>query len=120
MEPQMIVHVSAEALAATGEGEHCEVEDGPEIAPETARRLACDAAVVGLVENASGEVVSMGRKTRKVSPAMAGRSGAGTGDACSRAADRPASCRATTSPTGRPGARPRSRTSPSSAGSTTT
>src|SRR5438874_1300709 len=57
--------------AGTGEGEHCEVEDGPEIAPETACRLACDAAVVSLVENASGEVLSMGRKTRKISPAMA-------------------------------------------------
>ena len=68
---QVIVHVSAEALAGTGEGEHCEVEDGPEIAPETACRLACDAAVVSLVENASGEVLSMGRKTRKISPAMA-------------------------------------------------
>jgi hypothetical protein len=68
---QVIVHVSAETLAGTGEGEHCEIEDGAEIAPETARRLACDAAVVGLVENASGEVLSMGRKTRKVSPAMA-------------------------------------------------
>jgi hypothetical protein len=68
---QVIVHVSAETLAGTGEGEHCEIEDGAEIAPETARRLACDAAVVGLVEDASGEVLSMGRKTRKVSPAMA-------------------------------------------------
>jgi len=68
---QVIVHVSAETLTGSGEGEHCEVEDGPEIAPETARRLACDAAVVSLVENASSEVLSMGRKTRKISPAMA-------------------------------------------------
>lgn len=68
---QVIVHVSAETLAGTGDGEHCELEAGPEIAPETARRLACDAALVGVVESATGEPLSVGRKTRRISPAMA-------------------------------------------------
>ncbi len=68
---QVIVHVSAETLSGTRDGERCEIEDGAEIAPETARRLACDAVVVSLVESASGEPLSVGRKTRKVSPALA-------------------------------------------------
>ena len=67
---QVIVHVSAETLSGTRDGERCEIEDGAEIAPETARRLACDAVVVSLVESASGEPLSVGRKTRKVNPAL--------------------------------------------------
>lgn len=68
---QVVVHVSAETLAGTGDGEHCELEAGPEIAAETARRLACDAAVVGIVESATAEPLSVGRRTRRISPAMA-------------------------------------------------
>jgi hypothetical protein len=47
---QVVVHVSAETLSAGG-GDQCEIEDGPAIAAETARRLACDASVVAIVEN---------------------------------------------------------------------
>lgn len=48
----------------------CEIEHGPSIPAETARRLACDASIVALVENANGEPLSVGRKTRSISPAL--------------------------------------------------
>jgi Domain of unknown function (DUF222)/HNH endonuclease len=65
---QVVVHVDEAALAGGDRG-GCEVEDGPGIAPETARRLACDSAVVRLREQ-EGEAVSAGRKTRAVPTTM--------------------------------------------------
>jgi 5-methylcytosine-specific restriction endonuclease McrA len=55
---QVVVHVDEPALADDGEG-GCELDDGSALAPETARRLACDASVV-----------QNGRKTRAIPPAM--------------------------------------------------
>ncbi len=55
---QVVVHVDESALSRDGEG-GCELEDGSAHAPETARRLACDAS---LVRN--------GRKTRAIPPAL--------------------------------------------------
>lgn len=49
----------------------CELEEGRALAIETARRLACDAALVGLVEGENGEPLNVGRKTRAISPALA-------------------------------------------------
>ena len=66
---QVVVHVSAETLQAGG-GDQCEIEDGPAIAAETARRLACDASVIAIVENEKGEPLSVGRKTRSIPPAI--------------------------------------------------
>jgi hypothetical protein len=66
---QVVVHVSAETLRAGG-GHQCEIDDGPAIAAETARRLACDASVVAIVENEKGEPLSVGRKTRSIPPAI--------------------------------------------------
>jgi hypothetical protein len=48
----------------------CEHDDGREIAIDTARRLACDGALVGMVENGEGEPLSVGRKTRAIPPAI--------------------------------------------------
>ncbi len=42
---QVVVHVDAEVLADPAADGRCELEDGPSIAPQTARRLACDATV---------------------------------------------------------------------------
>jgi hypothetical protein len=49
-----------------GEVEHgrCHLDAGPAIPPETARRLACDATVVALVEGADGTPLDVGRKRR--------------------------------------------------------
>jgi uncharacterized protein DUF222/HNH endonuclease len=66
---QVVVHVDAETLAADAEG-RCALDEGPPLAAETARRLACDASVVELREQKDGSVLSLGRKRRTVSPAL--------------------------------------------------
>ena len=64
---QVVVHVDEAALAGAEGG--CELAEGPALAPETARRLACDASVVELKER-DGEPLSVGRKTRSIPPAL--------------------------------------------------
>jgi Domain of unknown function (DUF222)/HNH endonuclease len=54
---QVVVHADERVLAHDGEG-GCELDDGSAVAPETARRLACDASVV-----------KNGHKTRTIPPA---------------------------------------------------
>jgi hypothetical protein len=54
---QVVVHADEAVLSRDGEGA-CELDDGSALAPETARRLACDASVV-----------TEGRKTRTIPPA---------------------------------------------------
>lgn len=60
------VHVSAETLRHKTAG-CCEIEEGPSISAETARRLSCDASVVALIEDEDGEPLNVGRKTRTIS-----------------------------------------------------
>jgi Domain of unknown function (DUF222)/HNH endonuclease len=67
-EHQVVVHVDAATLAHDDDGA-CELEHGPALAPETARRLGCDASVVRILER-DGRPLSIGRKTRKLSPAL--------------------------------------------------
>jgi hypothetical protein len=65
---RLVVHVDAAALAHDGAG--CsELADGPVIAPETARRLGCDAETVTLVAQ-DGLPLSVGRRRRSVPPAL--------------------------------------------------
>jgi hypothetical protein len=73
---QVVVHIDQAILAegsAAGRDEphRCELEDGPALALDTARRLACDATVVGLVEGEDGEPLDIGRKTRSIPAAIA-------------------------------------------------
>jgi hypothetical protein len=65
---QVVVHVDAAVLGDDAAG-RCELEDGPALARETARRLTCDAALIAMRE-AQGEMLSVGRRTRSVPPAM--------------------------------------------------
>ena len=67
---QVVVHVDAETLATdspgasvTGPGA-CAIADGPGISPETARRLACDAALVTLVEGTASRSASGAERAR--------------------------------------------------------
>ena len=62
---QVVVHVDEAVLGEGG----CELAEGPAIAPETARRLACEASVVEIRERA-GKPLSVGRKTRSIPPAL--------------------------------------------------
>jgi hypothetical protein len=70
---QVVVHVDAATLAATDDhddgGGPCQLEHGPALHPETARRLACDAGLVRILER-DGRPLSVGRKTRTVPPAL--------------------------------------------------
>jgi len=66
---QIVVHVDAETLQHSCAG-RCELEHGPAIAAETARRLACDASLVAIVENDKGKPLNVGRKTRIIPPAI--------------------------------------------------
>ncbi|HUF64604.1 MAG TPA: DUF222 domain-containing protein [Gemmatimonadaceae bacterium] len=66
---QIVVHVDAETLQHRHAG-RCELEHGPSIASETARRLSCDASVVRVVEDAKGEPLDVGRKTRTIPPGI--------------------------------------------------
>jgi hypothetical protein len=63
---QIVVHVAAETLRS-GLAGCCEIEHGPSIPAESARRIACDASVVELVEGEDGEPLDVGRKTRIIS-----------------------------------------------------
>ncbi|HEY7729365.1 MAG TPA: DUF222 domain-containing protein, partial [Gaiellaceae bacterium] len=65
---RLVVHVDAATLTGAAGG-RCELEDGPVICPETARRLGCDAEVVTQVER-DGLPLSAGRKRRTVPPAL--------------------------------------------------
>ena len=47
---ELVVHVDVETLTKEQVGLRSEIEDGPVLAPETVRRLGCDAAVVSIVE----------------------------------------------------------------------
>jgi hypothetical protein len=65
---RVVVHVDALALTTGGAG-RTELEDGPVFAPETARRLGCDAETVATVER-DGLPLSVGRARRTVPPAL--------------------------------------------------
>jgi hypothetical protein len=65
---RLVVHVDAAALVSEGRG-RCDVDDGPVISPETARRLGCDAELVTQVER-DGLPLSVGRKRRTVPPGL--------------------------------------------------
>ena len=53
------------------EPHRCELEDGPALALDTARRLACDSTIVGIVEGNDGEPLDIGHKTRSIPAAIA-------------------------------------------------
>ena len=66
---QIVIHVDAESLRQETPG-RCEVEGGPSIAAQTARRLSCDASLVTVLEDEAGQALDVGRKTRSIPPAI--------------------------------------------------
>jgi hypothetical protein len=66
---EVVVHVDADTLAGEHICERCDIEDGPSIAPEIARRLGCDGALVTIIER-DGQPLSVGRRTRAINPAL--------------------------------------------------
>ncbi len=66
---QIVVHVDAETLKHRHAG-RCELEHGPALAAETARRLACDASHVAIIEDEQSEPLNVGRMTRTIPTAI--------------------------------------------------
>jgi Domain of unknown function (DUF222)/HNH endonuclease len=66
---QVLVHVDTATLAGTDPAGRCEFDHGAPLATQTARRLACDASLVKLLE-ADGAPLSIGRKARTIPPAL--------------------------------------------------
>jgi hypothetical protein len=66
---QIVVHVD-ECTLRKRESGRCELDDGPAMPIETARRLACDASVVEIIEDDQGEPLDVGRKTRSIPPSL--------------------------------------------------
>ncbi len=48
----------------------CRLEDGPGLDETTGERLACDSAVIEITKNSPNGILDVGRKTRKISPAL--------------------------------------------------
>jgi hypothetical protein len=121
---QVVVHIDQAILAegsAAGRDEphRCELEDGPALALDTARRLACDATVVGLVEGEDGEPLDIGRKTRSIPAAIARALKARDGGCRYPGCDRTRFAKGTTCSTGPTAGRRSSRTSSRCAAFTT-
>jgi hypothetical protein len=66
---ELVVHVDADSLVAARLVERSELAGGPSLAPETVRRLGCDAAIVRIVER-DGHPLTVGRRTRTIPPAL--------------------------------------------------
>ena len=67
---QVVVHIAHDALCDVPESSGAEFEDGRAVAVETARRLGCDGALIGVVEGEKGEPLAVGRRTRAVPSAI--------------------------------------------------
>ncbi len=72
---QVVVHIDQAALAegstaASERSQRCELDDGPRLALDTAKRLGCDAALIGIVEDRRGNPLNLGRRTRAITPAL--------------------------------------------------
>lgn len=67
---QVVVHIDLDDLTDPARARsNATVGELGSLAPETARRLACDASIVSIVER-GGAPLSVGRKTRSIPPAL--------------------------------------------------
>jgi hypothetical protein len=58
---QIVINADLDVLSDDAEGA-CELDDGPGLAPETVRRLACDASIVVAVHDAVDRLVATSKK----------------------------------------------------------
>jgi Domain of unknown function (DUF222)/HNH endonuclease len=68
---QVVLHVDINTLRGhSGQGnpaqQHCHLDDKRWISPATARRLACDASLITVLEDEEGRVLNIGRRSRTV------------------------------------------------------
>ena len=66
---QVVVHVDAASLAGDDAEACCELDNGPPLSAETARRLSCDASLVPMLNGPKG-TLDVGRKTRAIPPSL--------------------------------------------------
>jgi hypothetical protein len=66
---QVVIHADSATLTRDDANGRCQLDDGPSISAETARRAACDSGLVSMVQR-DGEPLSVGRRTRAVPPAL--------------------------------------------------
>jgi hypothetical protein len=64
---QLVMHVHTGASALVNKNTHL---DGQWLAPDAAKRLACDASLVVVSEDEKGNVLDIGRRSRVIPPAM--------------------------------------------------
>src|SRR5919106_5257021 len=64
----VVVHAQLDGLIS-GEG-GCELENGPVIHPETARRILCEARIQTVIEDKNGQPLGLGRMAREPSAWM--------------------------------------------------
>lgn len=67
---QVVIHVDATALAGATQDCRCELEHGPALAVESARRVLCDSSIVTVREDSDGTPLDVGRKTRAIPTAL--------------------------------------------------
>ena len=67
---QVVVHIDQTTLNE-GKAGLCELENGPELATETVKRICCDAEVIEVVEDDFGEPLNVGRSRRTMPTALA-------------------------------------------------
>jgi len=67
---EVSVHIDAGTLSGANPGGQSQTDSGAALCPETVRRLACDGAIVAIVEDEEGEPLSAGRRTRAIPPAI--------------------------------------------------
>ena len=58
---QIVINADADVLSDDADGT-CELDNGPALAPETVRRLACDASIVNVTTDGDGGVIQVGDK----------------------------------------------------------
>jgi hypothetical protein len=67
---QVMLHVEAETLRSDAEVGRSELEDGTRVSAETSQRLSCDAGMVRVHHAPDGSILSVGRRTRTISPSL--------------------------------------------------
>ncbi len=67
---QVVLHVDADVLADPDKEGKSFFDDGRAVSPDTARRIACDSALVVAQHDREGNLLDLGRKTRVISPAL--------------------------------------------------
>jgi hypothetical protein len=50
--------------------DRCHLDDGPAISPATLQLIGCDATISTMIHDLSGAIIDVGRRTRKIPPAL--------------------------------------------------